>query len=437
MPIPSSEYNRPWYGAQCCRLLEAATADDAGGQCAAAWSGNGWGPADLKVWESQNLLPAVVAGMNDKQLFAGISGTDRIQQFLHYADPVKVYHAVNPNKALNSAFWNWGATVANKIQEADTTRKRVIHLAGHSYGGAVATAAAWNLLEDGWKGPIFLTTFGAPKLGSDDATPPAPNIFHVHWINQNDPIPALPPSEGEIGFPLKLTWRLGIKVILPPYDFLPPGLKLFPSGSFVNGTPDNLTPTIPQLLAGFDDWDTAAFQPYAHRLKEYRRRLELWEAPQPPASAGIADLADWLRWTNRWRPPTTPAIPKIDAVNAARIKQQQALKYTPNYVLVSFPYGDESLFSGGHTMPYVPSPYLAKKQKYGTKWSLMWKDQRLAIGTRTECLSLQKVLNHFLRRVQVMEGFSQDGFERALNFYITDAVEGGLGFKPDQLQIIP
>jgi len=442
MPVPVGlspsgqlGYETPWLGASYVRILQALAHADRTDAVAEQWWREGFGDASITSFKGGGAIPACVAAISDSQIVLGISGTDSLRQVFSYASPLEVGVSFHPALAINQTFATWSRRAAQQIIKADAGAGREVVLFGHSYGGAVAMGAAIELRDRGYTAPIYCTTFGAPKYGGNDQTAALSTCNYRAWINEHDPIPTLPPSEGEIGWPLKLLWRGLLYVVLPPYRFKGPAYKMNFNGVYKNGTPDPLSPTLIQIFLSDQLFTDQILDPESHLLREYGRRLSLWDVRAP---AG-------LRQTTRPVPvrqvnpvvnlPAQPANQGAAAIWWAERAVRQQLAVDVDAIKLRSGVGLVSIFEGG-TMPYVPPEYVAKARVFPTRdWAVYWEGETISFGTRTQCKSLAKALNHFLRRLQVMEEFNLTGFNPSISTYANEASAGGLGFKPDILPV--
>lgn len=96
-------------------------------------------------------------------------------------------------------FWFQVSTIiSTAIAAAGADPAGQFVLVGHSFGGAVACVLAARYLQFVPTRNVQLLTFGCPKPGDIRLTSLISTISQVHFINNDDPIPFLPPGGVEI-----------------------------------------------------------------------------------------------------------------------------------------------------------------------------------------------------------------------------------------------
>jgi len=121
---------------------------------------------------------------------------------------------------VHTGFWSGYSRVERKFKKEiegffDNLVGRKLFISGHSLGGALALIHAVKLKDNN---PI-LYTYGMPRTFTRDAVMQLPEITHFRHVNDNDPIPAVPPEAnldnelyklwGWFGGTLGFFWSLG------------------------------------------------------------------------------------------------------------------------------------------------------------------------------------------------------------------------------------
>ncbi|MEI2264066.1 lipase family protein [Erwinia sp. CGal63] len=125
-----------------------------------------------------------------------------------------------PVGKVHTGFWNGYGRVERKYKEQlenlyDLMTDLKLFICGHSLGGALALIHAAKLRTNN---PL-LYTYGMPRTFTRDAVAQLPDITHYRHVNDNDPIPAVPPEAnldnelykiwGPLGGLLGFVWSIG------------------------------------------------------------------------------------------------------------------------------------------------------------------------------------------------------------------------------------
>jgi len=404
-------FNTFAYAWEVTRMLQAISrGGDAGG-----WREQ-WGLSGFPTYygseqiSSPNEIPTNLAVGCGTALWVGINGTDSFSQVKRYADPRAAYGDIRAEflggekLEVNKQFWKWGEDVANRVTAFLRGRKFKVYLHGHSYGGAVATVAAILLAARMPTGSVRLMTFGAPKVCGSNGYKPLGNAIIRRYMNFNDPVPALPPSEGEFGIPFNPIKYFLVQAFVPALFQAPGGIMLWPNGRHYPAKTTTLTPTGFQWV--FEDkGDIIHFADLDdHFLAEYRRRVLAASDTEP-------DQEDLEQWFPLWE-----------------LAIEEYRKFKPIGGQVIAP--TES--------PFVPKAWRAKVAKSGVDWGVVLNGEIVAVhAAKTKCHSLAKAINHFLRRSLLLDPFYTETFITAFRDFTLAAFAGGNGFRPDVADFSP
>jgi hypothetical protein len=396
----------------------------------------GWGrPTEIREFESAE-IPKAVAFRFPGQVWVGVSGTDAFTQVLSYANPVDVrIGSFFDDRIFNDRFDLWGQKVADLI-EAETDPADTVFLSGHSYGGAVVTDAAIHLRKRGRRSPIVVTTFGAPKVGGIEYMRPLGTVALRRYVNQGDPIPALPPNEGEFGFPLKIVTRAAAYVLLPHYAYAPGGIMLFPNGDTKLGIEPTLTPSIVAVFSRSQEGiDALVTSPPNHLLAKYgnwlafrlqRRHLKLL--------TNVAEGSSRYRLIGETELVAPGSIVRTsDQVDAERIGQFEAIR---NQQVAAMLAAAEGLLlqSEGIDVSYVSIPKEALPRPVriaGNKWMVYWMENPVfGPVTLGNARTFSKKLKWALLRMGSIGPVNETNMLASLAAFLHQATGGGFGWNP-------
>jgi hypothetical protein len=125
-----------------------------------------------------------------------------------------------PIGKVHNGFWSGYSRVSKKYEKEMSDLLRLagaldLYICGHSLGGALALIQAAALKD---AKPI-LYTYGMPRTFTKDAIQQLSSITHYRHVNDNDPVPAVPPEAnvdnelyrlwGPVGALLGMTWSVG------------------------------------------------------------------------------------------------------------------------------------------------------------------------------------------------------------------------------------
>jgi len=187
---------------------------------------------------------------------------------------------------LGSALDSWTDPVSDNLRAAaveifGAIRNNIgnffgqIHAAGWSYGGAIASVlpivAPLATYPDATWG---VTTFGAPRVGGSQQCRDIRAACDMgRWMNDNDPIPLVPPRVADFPPILPL---FGIRGCTRAENFLHPdgGVAIFSDGRVQS---NNVPPAgVINFVAGITDWLLAsdADPTSPHNIAQYRVRIQ-------------------------------------------------------------------------------------------------------------------------------------------------------------------
>ncbi len=114
------------------------------------------------------------------------------------------------NGGVHAGFWASYETLHDQLIEVlwQKNPKR-IWVTGHSLGGALAVVCSYRLMMDEGKEIAGVMTFGQPRVGSPEFCKHMDLQLRgrmVHFVNENDLVPRIPPSFEHFG---SLVWYTG------------------------------------------------------------------------------------------------------------------------------------------------------------------------------------------------------------------------------------
>ncbi len=416
-PLKLLDYAKPSYGYFASLVLLEIAKPNPDVAVMALWEKLHWPPAYFQVFPSTSSLPSAVGVDMGSMLWVGINGTDSFSQVLKYANPNAVVYQtyIDPTKEgyipfrpqedfldraefCNRQFDSWGREVYTRMRERVGNRNPDLMLCGHSYGGAVVTAAAGFAATLGGFNRIALTTFGAPKVYGDKMNKRLNSVNVCRWMNLADPVPALPPSQGEVGIPLKIFKRLGLDLFLPPLRQPKGGRIIMYDGRITPGNTTKITPTMLDLAFRVPEGGAEIFRPAQHYLTQYAAQLHLA--------------------AHRLHEFTTESDTALE---------DEAI---PVRLVLTILRG-LSMIQPTET-PFVPKNYRPIVQRNGDGWCVNWMGHVVMFhDAKTKCKTFAKVLNHLLRRTLLSNPNYTVSFQQAFGEFADAAFAGGNGFRPD------
>lgn len=117
---------------------------------------------------------------------------------------------VSGHGPVHAGFWASYDTLHDQLVEVlRQNQPKRIWITGHSLGGALAVVCGYRLLTDEKKEIAGVMTFGQPRVGSPEFCKHMDSELRgrmVHFVNENDLVPRIPPSFEHFG---SLVWYTG------------------------------------------------------------------------------------------------------------------------------------------------------------------------------------------------------------------------------------
>lgn len=279
-------------------------------------------------------------------------------------------------------------------------------LTGHSFGGMICQSLAAALVRQDATQEVKLTTFGSPREANTTNCRVLEHIDVTRWMNDNDPIPLVPPHISEApGFSAVLTFAAAAS--WGRYVHTRGGVQLNPDGTWVaQETPQHTRLSVTDALGAFLVSQSLG-EVTPHSLIEYRNRIAL-NVPPGGESGGEVVGGDW---------ETDDGTSRGDWGDAAREATNR-------------------VFAQGETQNSVPvvipDAYTAKVRRVGRRmWSVYWGEIFIATGpTKAKAYGLKNTFNDFLRRLQRQAVTDAPSIAAQFQQYFDVATEEGNGFQP-------
>lgn len=270
-PRPDPYSRRDWL--RFCEFI-VLTYDDMTAAAAAVQAYFGGTATIATVDNTASVIPGSLIAWNADFSVVIIPGTTNFQQIcLQVLDP-------------GIGLVNWGAYSAPTIWQAAYAAIQLriaatgvdptgpIFIAGHSYGGAVATLLAANYRLFNSTRDVRLFTIGAPRAGDSRLATILNTVNRVHLANSNDGVTGIPPVAGEL---------TGLSWVLPTLLYnqwtasskMGEQLALNPAGQVI-ATDDSQLNYAALVDLIIEIVNSLAIPPYvAHFAAEYVRRIKL------------------------------------------------------------------------------------------------------------------------------------------------------------------
>jgi len=281
-----------------------------------------------------------------------------------------------------------------------------VFFVGHSYGGVLAQAAAAVFKSRNPSVSVLSVTFGAPRTGDRRFTAMQSRDSNTRWMNDDDPVPLLPPS---IPAAISYASGLGNEVIGRWEQFVHGGggVVLDSAG---NPTPGELPPfgTISggASLAG---WLVKAGEGgiTAHSMSTYYDRLTML--------------------VNRTAPPMPSRVSEARA-EPSRVND----RHTQNVQIDAW-VGNIVHTGAAQQQPpiVVPENRPFKKVRFQGLWWITFGDELVAVAPNKKRAGRFCVIgNDFLRRHQRLAGVDTEAMKKLYADYIDAARIPDNGFVP-------
>lgn len=283
---------------------------------------------------------------------------------------------------------------------------------GHSLGGAWTTLLTLLAYQQQPRETVKSITFGAPRSGGRRWEIQFRNIPSARWMNDNDPVPLVPPTIEQV--PL-LAVGTGIDLLLAYANqhHVEGGLQLDNMGVITAQELPTLAAIAP--TTNLASWlvslvnNTAS----AHNTAEYRRRLTLANVTPLPHSAGM--------------PPPAPGevFPPVPITEVR--KERRAA--------VSSIVGSGEAQGEGPIL--IPKAKIFSTRKYGSTWYTTLGGVPFAVGPRRRRAGLlAQEGNAFIRRLLRQAAVDPTTLEQQLDLFLLSAQDPTSGIRP-QLAIAP
>jgi len=431
-----ARYQRPSFAWALTEMLMSCRGNARHANPAAAWSIY-FGSRILRMrkWDSNEQLPTGFAIETDSCVVIGVNGTDSWEQAWEYTRPSNSYGYLGrddnqtPGTGVftNLQFHRWGVKVANLVGEALSYRYKPVLITGHSYGGAVAACAAREFFLRGYP-KVICITFGQPKVGNRVYNEPFFKFPFIRYMTFGDPVPAAPPTEGEIKFPLKIHHEKSIEYVLPNVVQGPGGIRLYPDGRMTAENLSKLTFGVIEVILDLDVVNRSAIAPSYHLLQIYSNWLVKISAREPiyvdpreleGLNAQESGL-DIRPIGNGGSPYQIVDSKEVEALKLAVIRS------APSFT----PFGAGRFKMNGYVgCPKEFKPYVRRTS--GTQYGVYWCDKLIFAGmTQGSARVNANKLWAFIKRLSITDTFSSSLFIEAMGAFVTAAQAGGDGWNP-------
>jgi hypothetical protein len=282
----------------------------------------------------------------------------------------------------------------------------IVYGGGWSWGGA--SLYLLPLVKRSDELPLLtyrLHTFGMPRPGSERQCQAVdPLVDHCRWMNDDDPIPLVPPRVSD--FPAILP-AFGIIPAIRASEFVQPrhGINLRSNGVW---TPAEL-PTaaqpnfVPSLIRWWLAWNEGDRLP--HAISEYIGRLN--------AALLLATPREHIVFGRR-EPADVPGAREVNQREREFLAQIRAMEHNQNIQRFA-----------------IPPRMRFKAQRVGRVWYTVFNETIIATpGTKRSAKRLARQGNAFLDSLQTLAVVDPDAFNQALHDYLKAAADAGSGFSP-------
>lgn len=295
----------------------------------------------------------------------------------------------------------------NLLAESGVGREDRVVLIGHSYGAALALVLGWLLRTESGMNDVNVLGFGGPRPGDSSLAAAIGDFPTLRIMCEGDPVPRFPPHQNEapaaygiLPTPVTYWWS--------QWEQAGPGLVLDEGGAVRKAS-------LPALILPIQDvnllhWATSpyGFSSARHAGYHYVRRLAQRVAMIAPAEPFHALDPDRLPKIDL-QFTTTPAVGTLTAVKA---------------VITAIGVAD--------MRGTVPVDYLAKYQRVGDDYCIIWRGRIVAKGiSRSNAGTMAARLNAWLRRLVACKYVYTGSLVESLQEFLAAASTGGGGFSGD------
>jgi len=384
-----------------CRLLSAAygsTGEQATGNLVHSIFGTSVNVEWVR-WES--VFPSAIIVRSGGVTYVYIAGLYHIQQTLGVVSAHFSFMVQSPYGDVNPLYLSAATRLYRKLDDMAVIEQSRYVVAGHSYGGAVATVLGRMLAGKSTR-QINVYTAGAPMPGSQEFCLRFGHQLDVfRCMDFDDPVPLLPRAmraldEGALAGATAL-W----KTQAGRYDHPGRGSIMLADGAQVPGPLPEQSASIAASV-----WDevrggSAGYFGAGHLINTYAERLQ----------RRVSTTVEKARGSQVNRLVTLPT-PVFSATMKAREEIQM-----PN----SLP----------RATVFIPKPFRAKMVVSGNVFQVHWMGYTIATYfNRSPARTLAKRLNGFVKLLQRGDAVSPTQMQYALTNYLQEAASGSGGFKP-------
>lgn len=282
----------------------------------------------------------------------------------------------------------------------------VVNAGGWSLGGCAAYLLPFQ--QRSTELPILtyrLNTYGMPRpVTSHDAARYDIRMDHVRWMNNDDPVPLLPPRVTD--FPAILP-AFGVQAAIRASEFVQPrgGVSINAGGvwrgaELPTAADGNFVPALANWLLAWDNGDRIP-----HAISEYIGRLN---------AALLAATPHQHIDTARREPEDRPGARDINANERRFVEQVNALSKQQN------------------TLPFsIPPRMRFKAQRVGRVWYVIFNETIVATpGLKRAAKRVARQGNAWLDSLQTLAVVDPDAFGLAFRDYLLNAANPTGGFSP-------
>lgn len=183
--------------AQLANIADVLYTDAAG---AAAMLLNLMGPTATVsfVADSGSTIPGSLIGTSPTQTIVIVSGTSNYQQLaLQWLYGTMGITDMGGFSTM-SLWFDASSVIADRMNLHGVDTTKPITFVGHSYGGAVGTVLAGRMVYTNPAVDVSILTWGMPRPGDARLYALLQGAPQVHYANEGDPVPALPPTGLEL-----------------------------------------------------------------------------------------------------------------------------------------------------------------------------------------------------------------------------------------------
>lgn len=292
------------------------------------------------------------------------------------------------------------------FQNQDQGQSGSLIIAGHSLGGALAQHIYVGAHVRGIRTAWGVVTFGSPKIVRRSVRDVYTGQNSVRWMNDNDPVPQVPPAVvTDVRYLASL-----LPLIVERWS------SFLQMAGGVSVRPDGTTSDVPvpplgtvSMAASLANWMYNVYRgrETAHDLPEYVTRLaNVVVRTNPPLAARVIESGPERVATLSRRDASREIQRGVDAIIHIAAAQNAAVLGVPP------------------SRAFIPT-------KIGPIWWVTFGGQLVAVGPRRKSAGLMCVRgNEFLRRLQRMGGVDGNALGRLLVDYINAASTPDNGFTP-------